>query len=92
MKSKVGRGRRDLVDTPEYLAMLRRLLRSAATRVASGDVDDFAVLVSIDEDLQLALQVAVAGLRASGHTWEAIGAATGVTRQAALMKWQRRAG
>jgi hypothetical protein len=64
------------------------MVKSAGHRVGNGDVDDFAELVAIHTELEQALHVAVVGLRASGHTWQDIGAATGVTRQAALMKWQ----
>lgn len=87
MKTSVKGRPRDQVDTREYLAMLRRLVRAAGTRVGNGDADDFGELQRIHEELQLALLVAAAGLRASGHTWQDIGAATGTTRQAALMRW-----
>lgn len=90
MKTRAIRRPRPPVETADYLAMLRRLIRSAGVRVGSGDVEDFAVLANIHQELEIALAGSVDGLRASGHTWEAIGAATGVTRQAALMKWSHR--
>jgi hypothetical protein len=77
------------VDTGDYLLMLSRILRAAGTRVADADVEDLAALIALREQLDGAILAAVHGLRASGHTWETIGAATGTTRQAAIMKWSR---
>lgn len=79
------------VENGAYLAMLRRIVRAAGTRIGSGDVDDFAQLVKCKAELDLAVQVAVAGLRASGVTWQEIGAATGTSHSAAMQKWASKA-
>ncbi len=63
------------------------MVKAAGRRVGYGDVDELAELVAIRDDLDLSIAHAVAGLRASGHTWADIGGELGVTRQAALMRW-----
>lgn len=75
------------VDLPEYLGMVNRIVRSAGRRVADADASDLAALVAIRASVDAAILEAVRGLRASGTTWQEIGAVTGTTRQAALMKW-----
>jgi hypothetical protein len=90
MISRPRRRRSREIDTPEYLLMLSRILRSAGSRVADADAEDLAALIGLREQLDNAIVAAVRGLRASGTTWEDIGAATGTTRQAAIMKWSKR--
>lgn len=75
------------VEAPDFIQMVRRIVRAAGRRMANGDTDQLRDLIAIRGDLDDAILAAVRGLRASGHTWEDIGAATGTTRQAALMKW-----
>jgi hypothetical protein len=91
MKSKPGRGRRRrTIDTNEFLAMAARIVTAAGERVAEADAEDLRSLIALREVLDEAIVAAVAGLRDSGTTWEDIGAATGTTRQAAIMKWAKR--
>lgn len=78
-------------DTTAYLKYLRRIVRAAGRRVSEADPEDLRALIEIRHDLDEAIQLAVDGLRESGITWQSIGEATGTTRQAALMKWGRRA-
>lgn len=75
------------IDHPEFYAMIRRLLRAASRRAADGDPEELAQLLALAHYVDQVAAVAVAGLRANGYTWEAIGRATGTTRQAALMRW-----
>jgi hypothetical protein len=67
--------------------MIRRMVAAAGKRVSEADAEDLAELIGIRDDLDAAIQRAVDGLREDGYTWESIGAATGTSRQAALMKW-----
>jgi len=46
-----------------------------------------AALFELQDELELAIIEAVRRQRAAGITWEDIGAASGTTRQAALMRW-----
>lgn len=80
--------RRGRVELPEYLAMVRRILRSAGTRCADADPEDLAQLLAIRASLDASIQVAVDGMReAHGFSWTDIGRAAGVTRQAAQQRW-----
>lgn len=74
-------------DTAQYLQMVQRIIRRAGERVADDDPEQLADLISIRCMLDAAILKAVAGQRQNGITWEAIGAASGVTRQAALMHY-----
>lgn len=67
--------------------MCARLLSNGGARAADGDVGDFRQLLELRTILDEALVEAVRGLRDAGVTWDEIGAASGTTRQAALMRW-----
>lgn len=76
------------IETPEYVAMVRRMLRAAGRRVADGDPEDLAELLTLQEDLNRAVADAVHGMRNThGASWADIARATGTTRQAAAMRW-----
>lgn len=75
------------VETTEYLAMLRRLIRAAGRRVADADEVELAGLLSIQQDLDQAIRHAVDGQRALGKSWSAIASAAGTTKQAAHARW-----
>lgn len=66
---------------------LARLLRALGRRVADGDVDGLRDLHSRTDEVKAAEEVAVAGLRAAGHSWAEIGARLGISRQAAQQRW-----
>lgn len=72
--------------------MIRRMLRAMARRAAMADPEDLAMLLELRGELDEAIADAVAGLRASGFTWESISEATGTTRQAACQRWGSRSG
>ncbi|WP_406046570.1 hypothetical protein [Kribbella sp. NBC_00889] len=76
--------RRREVETTEYLAMVRRLLRTAAKRVGNADEVELAELVALREDLERAITEAVTIQRGQwGRSWAEIGRGLGTTRQAA---------
>lgn len=77
-------------STSDYIAMCERLIRAAGRRVARADADDLADLVRLADVLDEAILDAVIGLRSDGWTWQSIGEALGVTKQAAVMKWAAR--
>lgn len=74
-------------ETAEWLAMLRRMMRAAARRVADADEVELGMLIELRHDLDEAITSAVAGQRARGVSWAYIGSATGMTRQAAQQRW-----
>lgn len=74
------------VETPDYAAMLRRMIRAYGRRVAEGDPYDLGDMLTVRDELDRALRAAVAGHRETGFSWAEIGAGLGVTRQTA---WQQ---
>ncbi len=82
--------RRPVTENSEYAAFARRILRAYSRRIAVGDVESLAHLISLADDINDAIQQAVNGLRAVGYSWAEIGTRLGVTRQAAQQRWGRR--
>jgi hypothetical protein len=84
------RKRRDrVVENPEYAAFAARILRAAARRVADGDVEGLAGLVSLRCELDAAINEAVRGLRSPqwSYSWADIARVLGTTRQAAQQRY-----
>jgi hypothetical protein len=79
--------RKRYTTTADYLSMLRRMMTAAGRRVGEADAEELDELIASRDEMNQVIERAVDGLRADGYTWESIGAATGTTRQAALMKW-----
>lgn len=77
------------VETVEYLAMLRRMLRAAGKRVADADEVELAALLALRAELDQAIATAAVGQHATGRSWQTIGAAAGMTKQAAHERWGR---
>lgn len=73
-------------ETTEYLAMLSRLIRRAGERVADADEFELYELVALRSTLEDAIRVAVQGQR-KRRSWAHIGAALGITRQAAQERY-----
>lgn len=66
------------------------MVRAAGVRVAQADADDLRELLTLREATEQAILTAVSGLRDQGVTWHDIGAASGTTRQAAILRWHHR--
>ena len=76
-------------ETPEYAAMLRRMLRAYAVRVGDADDVDLAEMVGLRDELERAIEAAVWNQRRNhGASWADIGRGLGVTRQAAQMRYR----
>ena len=75
------------VETSDYIEFAKRIIRRAGERVALADDWDLAELASVYDDLGDAVAVGVAGLRAQGHSWQYIGDALGISRQAAQQRF-----
>lgn len=75
------------VETPEYAAMLRRMIRAYGRRVAQESEVDLGEMLQLREELEKAIATAVAGQRELGQSWAYIGRGLGVTRQAAQMRY-----
>lgn len=83
----MGKGR--VLETDEYLKMVRRQINAGARRVAEGDEPELADLASLRDTIEQAIADAVAGQRANGKTWAQIALGLGVTKNAALMRYGR---
>ena len=75
------------VENSQYAAFARRILRAYARRISAGDIDALADITTLAADIDNAIRHAVTGLRETGYSWAEIGAALGVTRQAAQQRW-----
>lgn len=85
-----GRSGREPVETPEYAAFCRRIIRAYARRVADADDVDLAEMVAVRDAMDAAIIAAVHGMRdQQGASWAEIGRALGVTRQAAQARFGR---
>jgi hypothetical protein len=80
---------RPLTENREYAAFARRILRAYSRRVATGDVDSLAHMISLADDINDAIAQAVSGLRDAGYSWTEIGSRLDITRQAAQQRWGR---
>ena len=69
-----------------FIAAARRFIAAAGRRVADGGEVDLTELLTLQDDLTAAIQTAVDGLKAQGHSWAYIAAATGKSREAAYLK------
>jgi hypothetical protein len=83
--ARLGSGRRsgagDDVENPDHAAFTRRIIRAHGRRIAEGDVEGLAELLSLRDELDAAAQTAVDGLRAFGYSWGEIASRLGTTRQ-----------
>ena len=79
--------RRDVVENDEYAAFTRRVIRAYSRRVAAGDIEALASMVTLAADVEQAIQAAVIGLRAFGYSWTEIATRLGISRQAARQRW-----
>jgi hypothetical protein len=69
-------------EIPEYAGMVRRVIRAHGRRCGGADPEDLQGLVSMRDTVEEAIVDAVAGLRLSGFSWDQIGRALGMTKQA----------
>lgn len=75
-------------ETPDYAAMLSRMLRAYGRRVGDGDEVDLARMVEFRDELEAAIGEAVRGQRERhGRSWAYVAAGLGITRQAAQMHY-----
>ena len=79
--------RRGPVENDEFAAFARRVLRAYARRVATDDIDALEAMTDLSEEIDIAIGLAVTGLRSFGYSWADIGTRLGITRQAAQQRW-----
>jgi hypothetical protein len=78
---------RPVIENDTYAAFVRRVVRAQGRRVAAGDVDGLVDLLTLAQEVEAAIDAAVAGLRRAGYSWAEIATRVGVTRQAAQQRW-----
>jgi hypothetical protein len=78
------------VETPQYAAFCRRVVRALSRRVAEGDEPDLAEMVAVMNEMEEALGRAVAGMREHhGRSWAYIAAGLGCSRQNAQKRFAK---
>lgn len=82
------RARRDR-EPLEIVEWARRAIRAAGRHVGGADEFELAELVGLREVLEKSIEDAVTAQRSVGRSWAYIGAALGITRQAAFAKYGR---
>ncbi|BBH71145.1 hypothetical protein ACTI_78300 [Actinoplanes sp. OR16] len=77
------------VETNQFDAFVRRILKAYARRVAAGDVEALAAMVTLSAEVDAMLRLAVAGLRAApySYSWDEIARRLGTTKQAAQQRY-----
>ncbi|GID91680.1 hypothetical protein ACFQFC_01360 [Amorphoplanes digitatis] len=90
-KPRTKRSRRE-VETAQFDAFVRRILRAYARRVATGDVEALASLTALSAEVDAMTRLAVAGLRGKpySYSWSEIADRLGVSKQAAQMRYGER--
>src|SRR5215213_10280854 len=80
------------VETTEFDAFVRRILRAYARRVAAGDVEALRSLAQLSSEVDAVTRLAVAGLRTPpySYSWSEIADRLGVSKQAAQQRYGER--
>ena len=74
-------------DHAEFMAFARRILRAASKRMGEADPEDLADLVALRDAVDEAIGNAAVAVHKGGASWAQIGAALGVSKQAAQQRW-----
>lgn len=84
----MSRKRATAQETPDYAAMLRRMIKGYEHRLAHSNPDDLAEALVLAKYLDQAIAHAVTALREHyNYSWAEIGAGIGTTRQAAFQRF-----
>ena len=77
------------VETSAYAAFARRILRAMGLRVSAGDVAALPELLALRDEVDAQIDATIGALRSEPwhYSWQQIGEATGMTRQAAQKRW-----
>lgn len=75
------------VETPDYAAMLERMVKAYGKRVGAGDPVDLTRMAEVQAVFDAAVQAAVDGQRAAGYSWREVGEGLGMSKQAAQQRF-----
>lgn len=79
-------------ETPDYAAMLSRMIRSYGRRIGDGNPEDLAMALQLQHDLDAVITDAVLTMREThGYSWAQLADELGMTRQAVQQRYGRRA-
>lgn len=77
-------------DNKEFYDAIKRMIRAAYKRTGTGDPEEFAALGDLPGFCAALEAQTVQTMRAQGYTWEHIGSAFKMTKQAAFKRWGRK--
>lgn len=80
-----------MTESDKFGAFARRILRAYARRVGDMDIEGLAGLVALRDEVDAAIEQAVADLHGNPYSWTEIGRTLGITRQAAQQRFTRKA-
>lgn len=83
------KARKTTVETTEFAAFMRRIMRALGRRVSEGDIDSLTEITRLQAELDALLVTTVVNLRSEpwNYSWAQIGTALGTTRQAAQIRF-----
>src|SRR4051794_36250349 len=89
LTAKRAKRAKRVVESSDFDAFARRILRAYARRVAAGDIEALAGLAMLSGEVDAVVREAVRGLRAVPYrySWDEIGSRLGVSRQAVQMRY-----
>lgn len=80
--------RREKVETTEYAAFCRRVIRAYGRRIEDADEVDLAEMIRVRDEMDAVIGKAVRAQQAR-HSWAYVARGLGVSRQAAQMRYGR---
>lgn len=75
-------------ETMDYLKMLKRMIRAGGKRVGQADEIELAEIVELHRYMEEVIKDAISNQLEEGKSWQNIGDALNVSRQAAFKKWK----
>ncbi len=89
LTGKARKRAKRVVESSDFDAFARRILRAYARRVAAGDIEALSGLAMLSGEVDTVVREAVRGLRAVPYrySWDEIGSRLGVSRQAVQMRY-----
>jgi hypothetical protein len=77
------------VETDKFDAFARRILRAYGARIATGDIEALATLVTLSAEVDVVVRLAVASLRGEPYrySWQEIADRLGTTKQAVQQRF-----